>query len=166
MRRRYVIRVDRNQSVFVLVNLECMPGVDRELRELWRQALIDTPREFSYDLFLSQHSADFLHNLSSKSELPTCGSLVIDRQDARARKALRLLGNHFAVFPYVQRRAVHSSCLPRILRRTTQSTSYSCGKAYRLTGLRSHFRLHRPFSNNRGGPPELSYTAQLSANGR
>jgi len=48
----------------------------------------------------------------------------------------------------------------RILRRASQGTSNPSGKAYQLADL------HQPLSNNRGGPRELSYTAQLSANER
>src|SRR5437588_10196875 len=81
-------------------------------------------------------------------------------------KVSRLLRHNLAVFPHVERRAVHARSLLRILSRTAQGTPDSSGKAQWSTCLRSRFRLHGLFSNSRGARPELSYTAQLSAKGR
>jgi hypothetical protein len=81
-------------------------------------------------------------------------------------KVSRLLRHNLAVFPHIERRAVHARSLPSILCRTTQGIAYSSGKAQWSPSLRSRFRLHELFSNSRGARPELSYTAQLSAKGR
>ena len=81
-------------------------------------------------------------------------------------KVSRLLRHNLAVFPHVERRAVHARSLPSILCRTAQNMAYSSGKAQWSPSLCSRFRLHGLFSNSRGARPELSYTAQLSAKGR
>jgi hypothetical protein len=78
----------------------------------------------------------------------------------------RLLRHNLAVFPDVEWRTVHARSLLSVLRRAAQRTPNSSGKALGTACLRSPFRLHRLFSNNRGARPELSYTAQLSAKGR
>src|SRR6266404_7537735 len=75
-------------------------------------------------------------------------------------KVSRLLRHNLAVFPHVERRAVHARSLLRILSRTAQGTPDSSSKAQGSACLRSRFSLHGLFSSNRGARPELSYTAQ------
>jgi len=50
-------------------------------------------------------------------------------------KVSRLLRHNLAVFPHVERRAVHARSLPSILCRTTQGTPDSSGKAQWSTCL-------------------------------
>ena len=82
------------------------------------------------------------------------------------QKVLWLFRDDLALFPNVNRRAIHPRSFLRVLCCAAQGTPHTSGKARRSGWLRSRFRLHQPFSNSCGARPELSYTAQLSANER
>ena len=103
-------------------------------------------------------------DMSSRQRLEHC---IADAESMLpTQKVLWLSSDDFALFPNVNRRAIHSRSFLRVLCCAAQGTPHTSGKARWACWLRSRFRLHQFFSNSRGARPELSYTAQLSANER
>ena len=79
---------------------------------------------------------------------------------------LRFFGDDFAVFPNVNRRAVHAGRFARNFGRAAQSTA-DCVREF-FAGLEFWFRFpfHSDLSSNFAVLPELSYTLQASAKRR
>jgi len=96
------------------------------------------------------------------------GAPSIGRRDHRpiTGDGSRLPSHYLAVFPDVERRAVHACGLLSVPGSAAQRPPDFRRKTARSVCSGSCFRIHELFSNSRGARPELSYTAQLSANGR
>ena len=77
---------------------------------------------------------------------------------------LRFFGDDFAVFPDVDRRAVHARGLAGGLGRASERTPNSGGEFF--ASMKFGFSFHCDLSNNFGVLPELSYTLQVSAKRR
>ncbi len=77
----------------------------------------------------------------------------------------RLPSHYPAVFPDVERRAVHACGLLSVPGSAVQRPPDFRRKTGRAVRSGSCLRVHELFSNSRGAPPELSYAAQDTAHG-
>jgi len=81
-----------------------------------------------------------------------------------AARYSRFLGDDFAVFPDVDRRAVHAGGLARDFSGAAERAADRGGEFF--ARLKFGFSFHCDLSNNLGTLPELSYTLQASAKSR
>jgi len=96
---------------------------------------------------LMDHLQRFIGDLVTRSS--QISELLIDLQPIEsALPPLWLLRDDLAVFPYIDRRAMHTSRLPRILRRESQGTAHTSRETPGLLG--SSRRSHGACSSSRG----------------
>ena len=90
------------------------------------------------------------------------GREAIRRYSQRRRSnPSRFFGDDFAIFPYIDRRAVHARGLARHFGGAAQRAAHRGGEFFAGSGSGGSF--HGDLSNNLGVLPELSYPLQASA---